>query len=76
MDGTIDVHGLKFHWQLERDDARTCTLTIAFGDLTASHRCNAGLTKEQIEEQARLLASSTISATAPTTTADNRLGTN
>jgi hypothetical protein len=75
MDGTIDVRGLKFHWRLERDDARTCTLKIAFGDLAAVHRCNAGLTKEQIEEQARLLASSTISATAPTTTADKRIGT-
>jgi hypothetical protein len=68
VEGTIDVHGMKFHWRLQRDDARTCTLKVAFGDLVASHRCNAGLTKEQIEKQARLLASSTISAADPTTT--------
>jgi hypothetical protein len=37
MDGTVDVHGLKFHWRLERDDARTCTLKIAFGDLAPVH---------------------------------------
>jgi hypothetical protein len=64
MNGTIDVHGLCFHWRIEEDGGARCTLHVCFGDLATSRCYDARLSLKQAEEEARSLAPLAVSGRA------------
>jgi hypothetical protein len=59
MEGIVDVHDLRFHWELRdaapRGPAR-CTLHVAFGELTLARQYAEALTKDQAQTEAARLA--------------------
>jgi hypothetical protein len=59
MNGTVDVHGLCFHWRViegKGPNSCCCTLHVNFGDLSTSRSYETLLSAMQAEHEAKALA--------------------
>ncbi len=59
MEGIVDVHDLRFHWELREGPPRgpaRCTLHVAFGELTVARQYSEALTQDQAQTEAARLA--------------------
>jgi hypothetical protein len=55
MDGTVDVHGMCFHWRVEGKDPNGCTLHVSFGDFSTSRSYDNGLSAIQADTKRKRL---------------------
>jgi hypothetical protein len=58
MEGIVDVHDIRFHWELREGSPRgpaRCTLHVAFGELTAARQYSEALTPDQAQTEAERL---------------------
>jgi hypothetical protein len=59
MEGIVDVHDLRFRWELREGTHRgpaRCTLHVAFGELTLARQYSEALTQDQAQTEAERLA--------------------
>jgi hypothetical protein len=59
MEGIVDVHDLRFRWELREGTPRgpaRCTLHVAFGELTLARQYAEALTQDQAQTEAARLA--------------------
>jgi hypothetical protein len=59
MEGIVDLHDLRFHWELRAGTARgpaRCTLHVAFGELSVARQYAEALTQDQAQTEAERLA--------------------
>ena len=58
MEGIVDVHDLRFRWELRESAPRgpaRCTLHVAFGELTLARQYSETLTQDHAQTEAARL---------------------
>jgi hypothetical protein len=58
LEGIVDIHDLRFRWELREGPARgpaRCTLHVAFGELTMARQYSETLTKDEAQTEAARL---------------------